>query len=62
MDINSDSVKEALDFLSKVTNNIKNAINYINEGSNNLNSKISNPYGNLKELLKKIDYRARIYK
>ena len=57
MDINSESVKNGLNSLNQVDIKIKEARRFINEGSASLDSRISNPYGYLKELLKKIELR-----
>ena len=54
-DINSNSVKEGLSNLSSVSTNIKELRRYINEGISSLDSRISSPYGYLKQLLTKIE-------
>ena len=55
MDINSESVKNGLIHLSLVTKNIQETRKYIAIASDNLDRRISNHYGEVKELLRKIE-------
>ncbi len=56
-DINSDSVKAGLKYLSSVTTEISELKRYINEASSSLDPRIGNPYGYLKELIRKIELK-----